>query len=365
MSMPPTHRVVTQGGFRVVLDLRPQVLAIEAPEERELMRGSLHEWLKQQQGKPPSLRVDTEVKATLAEAAPKDFLSASVLGQKAKIFDDGLYAAMEVAAQEGAGRLAGKAALLRSLARTLARLLALTRETHIKQLEFPASGAALGDRVFRIFIGPELAAEPLPTFYLRRALAYHFIRRVLTDSFGEESLATLRRLTASGAAAMPLGEELAEIEGLFVGAHVQVSRQLGLAPAASVPSKPGADVAAEHFLRWMDRLDAEPDLGQDLRCMVPVFHDLGRGKTKVWAFLGWSRRPIKISFDRRPEAKILDGKGCPAGNRARIVWTSLDREVVYPVTAEVYVDRILDRDEFRALCDGCRTRNEILARVAG
>jgi hypothetical protein len=47
-------------------------------------------------------------------------VSAAALLQKAKQFDDGLFAAVELAAQQGAGRFAGKATLLRSLAATLA-----------------------------------------------------------------------------------------------------------------------------------------------------------------------------------------------------------------------------------------------------
>jgi hypothetical protein len=43
-------------------------------------------------------------------------VSGSMLAQKAKQFDDGLYAAVELAAQQGAGPFAGKAAMLRAVA---------------------------------------------------------------------------------------------------------------------------------------------------------------------------------------------------------------------------------------------------------
>jgi hypothetical protein len=43
------------------------------------------------------------------------FVPATVLVQKAKQFDDGLYAAVELAAQRGAGRFAGKVSLLRGV----------------------------------------------------------------------------------------------------------------------------------------------------------------------------------------------------------------------------------------------------------
>ena len=64
-------------------------------------------------------------------------------------------------------------------------ILALTRETHIKQLELPPNRMILppGAEVV-IDIYPELSAEPLATYYFRRAWSYYFIRTVLTGTFG-------------------------------------------------------------------------------------------------------------------------------------------------------------------------------------
>jgi hypothetical protein len=49
------------------------------------------------------------------------FISASMLAYKAKQFDDGLYAAVDLAAQHGAGKYPGKVSLLTELTRVLAR----------------------------------------------------------------------------------------------------------------------------------------------------------------------------------------------------------------------------------------------------
>ena len=43
------------------------------------------------------------------------------------------------------------------------------------------------------------------------------------------------------------------------------------------------DSDAAWFRSWLERCNEDPDLGRDARMMVPVFHDLGREKTKVWA----------------------------------------------------------------------------------
>jgi hypothetical protein len=239
-------------------------------------------------------------------------------------------------------------------------LMALTRETHIKQLEFPLCGSALGSGEEFIYIAPELAAEPLVTFYLRRALSYRFVRGVLEDGFGPGALERLHRLTQDGAVRASLAAELADIEMLFLGAHVSVSRQLGMAPDAAAGPDECAQAAADRFAAWARDPHQDPDLRQDLRAMVPVFYDLGRRKTKVWLFLGWSRREIEVSFARRPEATVLDRNGRPVGSHPGIRWGTLSAQLDYPVTAEGYVDRILDRAEFRGLCDRCGTCGAIL-----
>jgi hypothetical protein len=244
-------------------------------------------------------------------------------------------------------------------------LMTLTRETHVKQLEPEAFGASPRWRPKRITIdiAPELAVEPLVTFYLRRAAGYRFVRAVLEDAFGPGVLERLHRLTPGGPAPAPLEEELTHMEELFQGAHASVSRQLGMAPRDGSGSETSANGAAERFGAWARALHSDPDLSLDLRAMVPVFYDVGRRRTKVWVFLGWSRRPINISFARPPRATVLNRRGKPAWNRPSISWGSLYERLPYPVTGELYVDRILDRNEFRKLCDVCGTREEILRQL--
>jgi hypothetical protein len=93
---------------------------------------------------------------------------------------------------------------------------------------------------------------------------------------------------------------------------------------------------------------------EDVRTMVPVFFDIERGRTKVWAILGWATRGLRVSFATTPEAHALRG-------RARVRFGSTDKCIAYPVFVETYVTHVLDRDEFRAHCDRYQTRSRILA----
>src|SRR5579864_2377174 len=103
---PKPMREVVDKGYRVELDLTGQVLAIAIPEERHFGTQSGRE--------------EAPISPTLPGLGAQSFVSASMLSMKAKQFDDGLYAAVDLAAQQGAGLLAGKTFLLRSLAQDLA-----------------------------------------------------------------------------------------------------------------------------------------------------------------------------------------------------------------------------------------------------
>ena len=243
-------------------------------------------------------------------------------------------------------------------------ILALTRETHAKQVEIPIVGAAA--RPARpIEIAPELSAEPLASYYFRRAESYGFVRSVLEDCLGREALGKVHRIGRDVTLIATLPEELAEMEKLFYGAHATVCRQIGMAPLVSPRIRATAEAAMAGFADWTRNIDKDEDLGRDSRMMVPVFYDRGREKTKVWLFLGWSTRTVEVAFQRPPAVKFLSHTAGEegAGGTPRVQFTSAGYPLVYPVTAEVYVSKILNRDEFRAHCDKYKTRSAILANL--
>jgi hypothetical protein len=247
-------------------------------------------------------------------------------------------------------------------------ILALTRETHIKQLEIPRAGAAAPGHHLRpvIRISPELDAEPLPTMYLRRAQSYHFIRSVIEKAFGVDALGKMQGLRATGPVNENLGEELRKMEALFYGAHCATCRQIGMPISDSVPQQADkvAEEAVAEWKSWIGTLQQDADLSLDARMMVPTFYDIERKKTKVWAFLGWSDKPLMIDFTKRPEVTIFDQSGKQiAADNVDLQFLPRSHRLAYPVTAEVYVSEILDRDTFRQLCDRHKTQSAILANL--
>jgi hypothetical protein len=274
-------------------------------------------------------------------------------------------AAPERAAEAAKLRLTD--AYRRQLAALVKGILALTRETHVKQLELPAPTARPRPKVVVIDVKPELSAEPLATYYARRAASYRFVRSVLEDPFGPDALRGLHRLTAAGPVTAGLRTELESMEAIFAGASATVCRELGLPETitAAWPAAPGqsADADSNAFRRWARALNSDPDLSRDARMMVPLFFDRDRRKIKVWVFLGWAQRPVHVWFESRPKVEVTrNGKAVNPGEFT-VEFGTTRLSLSYPVTAEVYVDRLLDRNEFQRLCDRFQTQSEILRQL--
>jgi hypothetical protein len=247
--------------------------------------------------------------------------------------------------------------------------LALTRETHVKQLDFPAPAAAAFEEPqpkLELYVQPNLSIEPLATHYLRRAQSYAFVRQVLREAFGEDSLASLHRQTAERPLDMPLAEELDQMVALFYGAHVVASRQLGLPEAAGAAvGIEDADAAAVHLLRWAALRGDDADLGRDSRMMVPVFVDPMNQRIKVWCVLGWTTRDAWASFEQHPKLTATDaaGEAVDLASKFDVHFTGQSLTLASPVFAEVWVKRLLNRDEFRRHCDTYVTPAVILGNL--
>jgi hypothetical protein len=254
--------------------------------------------------------------------------------------------------------------------------LAQARETHVKQLDFTAVGRPA---VLPFYVRPDLTVEPLPSLYARRADGYRYVRTVLGEAFGEGALGRMHRLTPEGPAAPSLAEELAGMEGLFSGASATACRELGRDPFY------GDGESAGRFSSWRAGLRADPDVSRDARLMTPVYYDVQRRKTKVWALLGWRRVPVEVDFKKKPRVLAVEPAKPPeseATDRLSVLRSKFrkvpekpqatppvvkfrgDRyQLAVPEMAEVYVEQLLDRDEFRRHCDRLKTRPAILANL--
>jgi hypothetical protein len=248
-------------------------------------------------------------------------------------------------------------------------LLALTRETHVKQLELPHRGSAMGlrPRKVKLYIAPDLTLEPLATYYFRRARSYQFIHDVLKRSFGSEGLEKMRRLTADGPVNLPLGEEIHLMQVLFHGAYLQACAEIGMTPGSEPGLGNGKDANAHRAIlkAWLGSIRKDPDLGKDVRMMVPIFYDLGRQKTKVWMVLGIATKPLSVSYAKPPLVKGMKGpdRRDVKSSDVEVNFTLDYHQAAYFATAEVYVTRLLDRTEFREHCARHKTYRAIVSKL--
>ena len=192
-----------------------------------------------------------------------------------------------------------------------------------------------------------------------------FEHRVLDQAFGTEGLDQIHRLTADGPVNLSLGEELRLMQAIFYGAYLQACGEIGMTAEAEsdLGNSNGTNGDRAVLATWLASVRNDPDLGKDIRMMVPIFYDLGRKKTKVWVVLGIATKPLEVSYVTPPtikEIKSPDGKILMPGG-AEVVFTSDSHQTAYFATAEVYVTRLLDRTEFRKHCDKHKTYRAIIS----
>jgi len=125
----------------------------------------------------------------------------------------------------------------------------------------------------------------------------------------------------------------------------------------------GGDAASRCFSAWRRNLRADADVSRDVRMMVPVLYDEQRKKTKVWAFLGWRRVAVDAEYRVPPTVLAVDplmSAEKKPGQPPPVLFRGDRYQLAVPIMVEVYVERLLNRDEFRRHCDRFKSREAIL-----
>jgi hypothetical protein len=236
-------------------------------------------------------------------------------------------------------------------------LLGGARESHVKQIELDyVSGCPL-------VVSPHLSFEPLAEHYRRRAASYRFARERLAELLGEDVLLSRNRLTPRGEIGRPLLDELITMEQLFTGAWAIVLDELGMSPEVGEVEGRIIMAAKAAARSWASSHRSDPDLDEDVRMMVPLFKDIDRDEFHVLAVVGFEQRKLKVGFVERPEVMVRDGRGRVV--EPYIHWTDATYPLARPVTITGRTKRLLDRDQFGALCDRAGFVAEIRSAIEG
>jgi len=271
-------------GFGVELDLSSQVLWLSLPPQR-------------------AGENDDEPLAPCAEPAASGFTSASALFVKARLFDEGLYAAVELAAQQGAGTFAGKASLLAALVGEAPQIAAAAS---LGGLQVAVDSDAR--RVRDAFLARSLAAKPIGFYTWSDALRRLFRQdRLLQD---ELAVPTARALAARLSADPPAAAAYAA----YLDLVARLTNKLDAdkpdlrAPDGRYflpPSRPhGVDLVSRLFAHRAppDGFSLVDEMVRRIRAGLLALHPSGRSGWYEWQT--WALEPL-LAPDKTPEAARL------------------------------------------------------------
>lgn len=242
---------------------------------------------------------------------------------------------------------------------TFRSILTQNRETHVKQL----AGGGLGESgPIETKIYPLYPVEPFPTFYLRTARGYRFLRVYLEGVLGAAFLDGAGRLYEDTSRAEPsLAAELDQNIALLYGLYALSADSVGLDRKAHLYADELAeidlDAATAAARAWLDAWRTDRDVLSDPRVIVPVAADDGTGKGVYWAILGVEVVAAKAEYVKGFEPEVIPGdRFC-------------DVTGVEPHHYLFLVERMEEvrfagppptRDEFRAICDQHDSAEDII-----
>jgi len=240
-------------------------------------------------------------------------------------------------------------------------LMTKRRETHsrtAKTAEAPTSAARPPPLVH---VKPRLRMEPCPSYYLRTARSYDFLLNFLLAAVGEDGLASLRGLKEGGERSKTLLEELRWMREFFYGLHLLSAEDIGMTPALR-PDEPVDRAGCEaKATEWLGAYGQDADLKVDTRVSVPLYFDIPRQRTRLWATIGVRLAKLDVSYAKPPKIKPSAGAG---------EWEEAKPDQLEAAGFVIAVDEFaeveipglgpLTREEFRAVCNACKTKPEIL-----
>ncbi len=147
----------------------------------------------------------------------------------------------------------------------------------------------------------------------------------------------------------------------FYGLHLLSAEDIGMSPGLR-PDEPVDRPACEaKATLWLASYGQDPDLKVDTRVSIPLYFDVRRQRTRLWATIGVRLAKLDVSYARPPKLKPSTG----AGEWQEVTPDQLDAaEYVIAVDefAEVEIAGLapLTRKEFRDGCDAHKTKPEIL-----
>lgn len=207
------------------------------------------------------------------------------------------------------------------LVETFKSLLTQTRETHVKQVGVVTSNASSEIRLQAVDIFPLLPVEAFPTFYLRSARAYAFLRTLIDAALGPQLLSTAARTLEDGTHSdLRLGEELDAKMQLLYGLHLVSAASIGMRDELSDDERQRFDpaVAEEAARTWIAQWQSDPEVLSDPRVSVPIASDGDARLTRNIAVVGVKLIRVSANYPKGQEPLVSSAAsgfdGCVVGH---------------------------------------------------
>ena len=245
----------------------------------------------------------------------------------------------------------------KKLVETFKSILIQNRETHVKQL----SGGTAGSKPNTpVDIYPLFPAEPFPTFYLRSARGYRFLRTFLESAMGAGFLDGSSRLLETGAvAAAKLSVELDQRIQLLYGLYFLTADAVGMGRDEEILSDElveiDPDAAVTVAQTWLQTWRTDPDVARDPRVIVPLFDD--SGAMHYSAVVGIKALKSRVEFVAGHEP-VVTPTSCWTGKLVAHDYTLMVEETADVTLPDTHPPPT--RDELRAICDAHATTDEIV-----
>jgi len=253
-------------------------------------------------------------------------------------------------------------------------ILTKKRELHVKQVELiPTLGIAWEPGYLRI--SPDLDLEPMTTYYLRTARGYRFILKAITHILGEESL---RHVPLEND--QSLIAETEKMSRLYYGLYLKVCENIGMKPNCDSDELSGKEIewAKEEATNWLEDPEKDVCCKRDVRYIVPALVNQRRTQARYWMTVGVKLLKIKADYVKRPRVQIVDlesgdviqeistGEESGVITGTHLKYRFVPEECFLPV--EVFAEatgpaKPFTRDEFRRLCDQCKSKRKVVQAI--
>jgi len=206
------------------------------------------------------------------------------------------------------GKLIFSARYKQRMLESFKAMLARRRETHARQTKVPKSAVLAGN----LRVAPRLRLEPAPTYYLRTARAYDFVRNLLLSAFGidlEEMYGTRVTWSYGQIRERKAGErdddfdtELRFMRSLFYGLYLVSCEDVGLKPELASGERVDLAACRQAALNWIESFRRDPDLKPDARICVPVAVGPA-GQVTHWSVVGVRLARLEVEYVHPPHLR--------------------------------------------------------------